>query len=381
MSTILIATDNTEDAKEVKDLLAEDYQNIFVSTNPDTKVQDFESHRPDVLVLAFKTLKKAEHYYLGLYRLSNVVHIHPHRTLILCNKTEINSVYELCKKDYFDDYIQFWPIMYDVPRLAMAVHHAIRFLANIKSSSSAVELATQARRLSELESLLEWNVTQSNVRTEATSHSVAQAEQEIQASLGRFTQRLTQGDFANLVEINNAQGLQHEISSLQQEEIHGSFQAIDKAIKPLRMLTEEFQQKCSPYIDSARALKIMADKVPVTILVVDDDEMARKLFKTVLVQEGYELMLAASGVEALSQLRTQRPALILMDMMMPDMNGLETTCRIKSTEQFSAIPIIMVTGNSERAVITSCLKAGAVDFVVKPFNREVLLEKLSKLLH
>jgi hypothetical protein len=154
MPTILIATDNTEDAKEVKDLLAENYQNIFISINPDTTVQDFESHQPDVLVLGFKTLEKAEGYYLGLYRLSSVVHTLPHRTLILCKKTEINQVYELCKKGYFDDYIQFWPIMYDVPRLAMSVHHAIRDLDNIKSNSSAVELATQARRLSELESLL-----------------------------------------------------------------------------------------------------------------------------------------------------------------------------------------------------------------------------------
>jgi CheY-like chemotaxis protein len=381
MSIILIATDNTEDAKEVQDLLADAYENSFVSIDPETSVQDFESHRPDVLVLAFKTLEKAERYYLGLYRLSSVVHIHPHRTLILCNKTEINSVYKLCKKGHFDDYIQFWPITYDAPRLAMAVHHAMRDLANIKSSLSAVEIATEAHRLTELESLLGWNATQGNQLIEATSHSIADAEQQMQTSLGRFSQRLTQGDLANLVEIKNAQGLQHEISNLQREDIHDRFHAVNESIKPLKKLAEEFQQKCAPYLESAHALKIMAEKIPVTVLVVDDDEMVHKLFKIVLEQEGYELMHATSGVEALSLLRTQRPNLILMDMMMPDMDGLETTSRIKSAEQFSAIPIIMVTGNSERAVITSCLKAGAVDFVVKPFNRGILLEKIKKLLH
>jgi CheY-like chemotaxis protein len=203
----------------------------------------------------------------------------------------------------------------------------------------------------------------------------------MQASLARFSQRLTQGDLANLVEIKNGEGLQDLISSLEQEDIHDSFHAANQSIKALKKLDEEFKQKCAPYIESARTLKIMAEKVPVTILVVDDDEMVLKLFKTVLAQEGYEPMLATSGVEALSFLRTQRPSLILMDMMMPDMDGLETTYRIKSAEQFSAIPIIMVTGNSKRAVITSCLKAGVVDFVVKPFNREVLLEKISKVLH
>jgi CheY-like chemotaxis protein len=381
MPTLLIATDNTEDAKEVKDVLTENYQNIFISLTPDTSVQDFESHRPDILVLAFKTLEKAERYYLGLYRLSSLIHIHPHRTIILCNKTEVRRVYELCKKGYFDDYIQYWPIMYDAPRLAMAVHHAMSDLANINSSYSVVEIASEARRLSELESLLGWNVTQGNQLIEAASHSITDAEQEMQASLSRFSQRLTQGDFANLVEIKNAQGLQQEISNLQQEYIHGRFEAVNEFIKPLKRLAEEFQQKFAPYLESARALKIMAEKIPVTILVVDDDEIICNLLKTILAQEGYEPMLANSGVEALSLLRKQRPSLILMDMMMPEMDGLETTCRIKAAVQFSGIPIIMVTGNSERSFITRCLKAGAVDFVVKPFNREVLLEKISKLLH
>lgn len=78
MPTLLIATDNTEDAKEVKDVLTENYQNIFISISPETSVQDFESHRPDVLVLAFKTQEKAERYYLGLYRLSSLIHMHDH---------------------------------------------------------------------------------------------------------------------------------------------------------------------------------------------------------------------------------------------------------------------------------------------------------------
>jgi CheY-like chemotaxis protein len=381
MPTILIATDNTEDAKEIKAILAEDYQNIFVSNNPETSIQDFESHSPDILVLGFKTLEKAERYYLGLYRLGSLVHMNLHRTLILCNKTEVDSVYKLCKKGYFDDYIQYWPIMYDASRLAMAVSHALRDLANIKSSFSATELATEAVRLSELESLLGWNATQGNQLIEAASHSVTDAEQEIQTSLGRFSQRLTQGDFANLVEIKNAQGLQEKISKLQQEDIHGRFETVNDSIKSLKRLAEEFQQKCEPYLESARALKIMIEKIPVTVLVVDDDEMVHKLFKIILEQEGYKLMLATSGVEALSLLRTQRPNLILMDMMMPDMDGLETTSRIKAAKQFSATPIIMVTSNSERSVITSCLKAGAIDFLVKPFSREILLEKISQSLH
>ncbi len=91
-------------------------------------------------------------------------------------------------------------------------------------------------------------------------------------------------------------------------------------------------------------------------------------------------MSATDGIEALNMLRQhkQLPDLILMDMMMPNINGLETTRKIKATERLSPIPIIMVTGNSDKRVVIRCLKSGAVDYVVKPFNREILLDKIQK---
>ncbi len=129
----------------------------------------------------------------------------------------------------------------------------------------------------------------------------------------------------------------------------------------------------------------MTKKIPATILVVDDDEWSRNLCLTILTQENYEPMLAAGGIEALNLLHQlyqskRDPSLILMDMMMPHISGIETTRRIKSIERFSAIPIIMVTGNSNKNVVINCLTAGAADFVVKPFNRSTLLDKIRKYL-
>lgn len=126
----------------------------------------------------------------------------------------------------------------------------------------------------------------------------------------------------------------------------------------------------------------MKEKVPATILVVDDDEWSRTLLLTILTQENYETMFAADGSEALNLLHEhqRKPNLILMDMMMPHMNGIETTRRIKTIKRFSSIPIIMVTGNSNKIVVINCLTAGAADFVVKPFNRDTLLDKIRKFL-
>jgi CheY-like chemotaxis protein len=109
-SQILVAGDSAADAEQVRALLRDEFDEIAVSTEPERAISDFEKHRPAVLILAFNTLEKAQRYYLGLYRLCSVVHALPHRTVILCNTDDVRRVYELCKKEYFDDYVLFLPI-------------------------------------------------------------------------------------------------------------------------------------------------------------------------------------------------------------------------------------------------------------------------------
>ncbi|MEO8837360.1 MAG: hypothetical protein ABI351_01460, partial [Herbaspirillum sp.] len=158
---ILVASDIPSDAALIKKLLAQELEQVFVSDNQDLVVKDFERHTPDVLVLAFNTLAKAERYYLGLYRLSSKIHLRPHRTVVLCSLDEVKQAYQACRKQYFDDYVQFWPMTNDAPRLLMSVHHSIRDLMAISEGGpSAAEFAVQARRLAELGSLLDQQVAQ-----------------------------------------------------------------------------------------------------------------------------------------------------------------------------------------------------------------------------
>ncbi|HEX7437634.1 MAG TPA: hypothetical protein VF308_13070, partial [Caldimonas sp.] len=83
---ILIATDVGADAEMLRRLLHAEYPKVVLSIQPASFVEDFDRHRPQVLVLAFKTLEAAERYYLGLYRHSAQVNATPHRTLLLCGK-------------------------------------------------------------------------------------------------------------------------------------------------------------------------------------------------------------------------------------------------------------------------------------------------------
>ncbi len=380
-ATILVASDNLGDASLVKKLLAPEFDQVFVSTNPDLAVEDFERHTPDVLVLAFDTLEKSERHYLGLYRLSSKIHLRPHRTVILCNKDDVGQAYEACKKKYFDDYILFWPMTNDAPRLLMSVHHALRDLNAVGASGpSAAEFAVQARRLAELGNMLDQQMAWGSQRIEAVNRSMEQAGQEIGAALDGFSRKLAQGKLPDVPRIKNVAGLEHEIKRLKEEEIGQHLRTASESVQPIQQWADELRKACEPHIESVHALSALADRVRPLVLVVDDDPFQRQIAGKLLEKEKYRLVFAGSGFEALNIIRKTQPDLILMDVKMPNMNGIETTRRLKTIPQFASVPVIMVTGNSEGATVRDSLKAGAVNFVVKPYDSDTLLAKVAQAL-
>ena len=113
-----------------------------------------------------------------------------------------------------------------------------------------------------------------------------------------------------------------------------------------------------------------------TILVVEDEEDIRELLKYNLEKEGYQIFGAATGEEALQAVRRRLPDLILLDLMLPGIDGLEVCRRIKSDPQARHLPIIMLTAKGEETDIVTGLELGADDYVTKPFSPRVLVARL-----
>jgi CheY-like chemotaxis protein len=379
--TILIASDNPVDATRVKALLHAEFEHVNISTEPDKGPGDFVRYRPNVLVLAFDTLEKSERYYLELYRMCEEVHKQPLRTVILCNRHEIQRVYELCKKKYFDDYILFWPLSDDSSRLAMSIHHSLHDLAAIKSEgASMAEFYTHARHLAELEKTLDRRIEQGSQQIAVASQAVVQASKGVGTALDSFAKRLIMGELPDTVVIKNAEGMEKEIGRFKREEVQPQFKAAIETTQPLKQWAADFKQECEPFLQSARALNALAEGVRQTILVVDDDEAQRIILNRLLTAKKYNVLFARDGLEALNVLNSKRPDLILMDIMMPNLNGMEATRRLKTIPELARTPVIMITGKSEGDVVIDCKKAGAVDFVVKPYEHATLLAKIDRAL-
>jgi adenylate cyclase len=124
----------------------------------------------------------------------------------------------------------------------------------------------------------------------------------------------------------------------------------------------------------------MADVVQAKILVVDDDFRNTELLDTYLTSIGYEVVTASSGEKALEIVAAQPPDLILLDVMMPGLNGLEVCARLKGCEETRLIPIVMVTALRKTEDKIKAIEVGADDFLSKPFNIYELTARVKSLL-
>jgi DNA-binding response OmpR family regulator len=114
------------------------------------------------------------------------------------------------------------------------------------------------------------------------------------------------------------------------------------------------------------------------IMVVDDEKEIRDLLSTYLVEDGYDVIAAASGEEAINLAQSEDPQVILMDVKMPGIDGVETCKRLKGAERTKSIPVIMVTAYQDRDV--EAYLEGADDFVNKPFDKTEITFRVRSML-
>ena len=121
----------------------------------------------------------------------------------------------------------------------------------------------------------------------------------------------------------------------------------------------------------------MADK---KILIVEDEEDVMELIRYNLAKEGFNCDAVYNGQEALKKAQAKLPDLVLLDLMLPEVDGLEVCKRLKSSPQTEHIPIVMVTAKSDETDIVTGLELGADDYITKPFSPKVLVARVRAVL-
>ncbi|MCG6893760.1 MAG: response regulator transcription factor [Desulfobacteraceae bacterium] len=116
------------------------------------------------------------------------------------------------------------------------------------------------------------------------------------------------------------------------------------------------------------------------LLVVDDEEDILELVRYTLVREGYHVKCASSGEEALDRLRSEPVDLVVLDLMLPGIDGLEVARRLKQENGTRGIPVVMLTAKGEESDVVTGLELGADDYITKPFSPRILTARIRTVL-
>lgn len=116
------------------------------------------------------------------------------------------------------------------------------------------------------------------------------------------------------------------------------------------------------------------------ILIVDDVAFMRRILKGILTQLGYGVAEAESGADAIAHIKRVPPRLVILDMMMPDMSGIEVCKWIRSHAPTTKVPVIMCTAKNDRKFLEEAIRGGISDCILKPVDRKMLSERLEKYL-
>lgn len=371
---LLVVSDNADDARLVRGLLLDEFDVVETSRADAASAADFEHARPDVLLLAFDSLAKARGYCAGLREARPATRASPHRTVVLCTRDELRDAYALCRAREFDDYVLFWPFNHDAPRLLMAVHQALRVARLVEPPAATVgDFLAPAHAVGELGDALSSLLARTEAGMAQTARRVDELEGEVRAAFRRLD-----------ADEHDAAGARpspaREPARLHGERLATRVQQVASGLEDVRRSLGAGSAALAPRLGASRRLQALARLVRPGIDIVDDDEMTRKLLARFLGEARIDVRCSASAEEALRVFRESRRDLVLMDIDLPDVDGVELARLTRKLPGYASVPIVMVTGHSDKRVVIDSMSAGAAGFLVKPLTREKLYAQVNAVL-
>lgn len=374
---VLIVTDSKDEKENVQQLLGSEFGSLLGTEITSEGLQLLIKFQPTVLVLAFGSVIKAKKFYLALYQQNKMVSATPHQTLLLCKGSESEEAYDLYKRGMVDDYVADRP-MYDPFRLRLSVAQALN-RRNTASNNSwlnhQVNKVTQG--LFQLNQLVN-NKMQTGVTYQDESITAFEGfTRDLEGGLKQLEENLSSfsdEDGATL----NKEKLGKHFKQFSDKTVHAGSQQVINSLKKSQSELGSIQNE---YHQTANTIQKPVEKKPdIEVMIVEDDDMYREMVITMLESAGMHAMGVSDGNSAINNLQFRKPDIILLDYMMPGIDGIQLLKQIKGNAELKDIPVIMLTGEKSREVIGKSVSAGASKFIVKPSDRATITATINLVL-
>jgi CheY-like chemotaxis protein len=354
------------------------FKDIETATTDEAAQERLEQDPPNVIVIAFKELDDAQPYCRapGSSESANP----PLRSVLLCKEEDAAAAFELCKRKYFDDYVIFWPTPPDRLRLPMSLWLAGRAaLALHEQGETGSQLLTHAKQLGDLDRAVTREIESGESKAVAAHDSMKDLEHKLAKASEEFSNHLIGGANA-AIEVKDSGALARDLANFKTEQMELTRMARSEGVKPMNAWAQQLRAKVEPSLAATRTFAAQVRQSRPTLLVVDDDDITRGLLTPTLRSLGYNLVMVRDSREVLGELGQIEPGAILMDLTSPSADAIGLTRRLKGLPDVAHIPIIIMSGDSRRETLFNSIRAGASDFIAKPFTRDVLRTKLDRFL-
>jgi CheY-like chemotaxis protein len=378
---ILVVSDNEGELEEIKQHLSGGYSQVYEALNEDAAVRCFEKKRVALLLLAMNSLHKAETFYLKLFHSSEHIYEIPHQVIVFVTRSELERAYELCLREIFHSFVIIRPLLSE-HFLRLAVRHALEKRDSHTTIQRGRKLLQRlAEHVEHMRSEFDQLMADNKVLREQQHTAQRGLASSINSRLGIFRDSLMEPEMQKIVTVHDFEALHREFERLRGGEIISQLEYYhDQMDMALDSWTGNLEKQLNLLeLASADANQAKQTSTP-QILIIDDDAIQRHMLSSVLEEEGYAVLQAANGNEGMGMLLAKTPDLVLLDYEMPDLDGISLLRKARMSPQLKNLPVIMLTGHSEKEVVQLCLNHGANDYLVKPVKVERLREHLGQFL-
>ncbi|MBO2688138.1 response regulator [Shewanella algae] len=336
-----------------------------------------EKHTRMLLVYCFQDVAHAESLkrFLQGNEHFNTLRTVPQASMLLCEKSCRAQAFELCRREAFDSYDTIRPI-YDNNKIILTLYKLLEIIA----------LKSELKRFDQQDLDMQYELQNTADCLEGLNESVKVASKQ-QSSLITSIMQDVDGILSSISESAFMQAFRRVFHSLPDEEINKFIEELKRySINPqLNRLKEKseslFNELSNQMLQQKAALEKKDSGKKATIVVADDQDVVLKIIVTILEQHGYRAERATNGVEVLLKAKILKPDLILLDIDMPILDGIETLKVCKKTPMLQEIPLIMLTSYADVDHFQNSLLLGAEDYIIKPTNADTLLKKIRSVLN
>ncbi|MBQ4888827.1 response regulator [Shewanella sp. MMG014] len=351
---VVVFYQSIEIKKVIQEILRNKYQKILyceINTNQDQFIKFTEDKtRPLLFIYAFEEPKEAVEFNEIIEKLNDSRNLFnkEHLSLLICCREHREAAYFECSKGRFYSYETFKPI-YDMNRIRLSIAQ----MCDLLTSQDKVHLYEEDKK------------------------TIINKLQNVSIQLHEVE-----------TSISDEKGIQHEllneliaeIDKLCSLEPTDSIETMNGHVSKIKPKVENFKAHNQSYFKEIGskvkgATPSFKKKMPL-VLVVDDQNVMLKIITTILKPKGFDVEVATNGAEAINKLKNCKPELVLLDIDMPVLNGIDTLKTMNKMNILDKLPVIMLTSNSDKESFIECRELGAIDYIVKPTNAETLLKKV-----